>query len=151
MSKKSNVHDITTGGPLGPDPEHIWLTVLYRVHLDPDTIIDRVAVAVPAEHWENLGPDTAALRVDYARGVADQLVYELAEDEIDNSIFDARTHSSGELDDEYLDDLTEAAICAAITDRMPRAKVWAEDMTDEEVDGRMVEMLLGKVSEMLGH
>jgi hypothetical protein len=151
MSKKSKVSDITTGGPLGPNPEHIFLTVLYKIHFDPDILISRVAAAVPVEYWENVGPETAVARIEYARTVADQLVYEMAENEIENSIHDARMHSDTELDDEYISVLAEAAMSGVIWDRLPRTREWSEGMTDEEVDDRIVEMLREKVSEMLGH
>lgn len=143
-SKSSNVHDITTGKPLKPVKDAVWLITLYKARLDQDDIIAKAISLVPQARW---GTMSGAEKTAFMLSVVNYLLADLAQKEISDYFLDVS--ESDMQDAAYVEVLTESAIGEAINEIMPRAEKWADGMSEDEIGDKIAVMLSEFAAETL--
>jgi len=141
---KPKVHSITTGKPLKPVEDRVWLIVLYKARLDQDELVAKAISLVPPSRWDWLsGTD----RSELTRSVVSSMLNDIAETEIHKALIDL---SDSQIQDErYVEVVTDDAVAGVVFEIMPRAQRWSDGMSEEEIGDRIAAMLSEAVAEML--
>jgi hypothetical protein len=145
MSKKSNVRDITTGEPLKPVPDHIWLIVLFQAHPEQADILANATTFVPDEYWNGWGLEAMDARVKHTYDTAQRLLEDLAKERIAISLDGCPHEGDDESRKQWKAQAASDAIDEEVFEMMPGAQSWAEGMTGEEVGVLISAMLYAKM------